>query len=92
LHVTFNRIHDLREHISEQYFQFVQRARNHGPEDLPQSRGIIDVGYSRNYGKAFRHGWIGTEISREDGALLRRLAGTANSCFCFLGFGLATSS
>lgn len=50
------------------------------------------VGYSRNYGKTFRHGWIGTEISREDGALLRRLDGTANSCFSFLGLGLATNS
>ena len=50
------------------------------------------VGCPRNYGKTFRHGCNGTEISREEGVLFRRLDGMANSGFSFLGLGLVTNS
>ena len=50
------------------------------------------VGYPSIYGNTVRQGCVGTEISSDDGALLRKLSGTANSCFSFLGLGLATSS
>jgi len=51
-----------------------------------------NVGYPSIYGNTVRQGCVGTEISSDDGALLRKLSGTANFCFSFLGLGLATSS
>lgn len=48
---------------------------------------ISFVGYPYNYGKTFRQGCEGTEISRDAGDLLTRIGGATN----FLGRGLATS-
>jgi len=53
---------------------------------------IILVGYSAKCCAYPRQGRDGVKISRDAGALLRRLGGTANPCFTFLGLGLATSS
>jgi len=55
-------------------------------------RPNLKVGYPSIYGNTVRQGCVGTEISSDDGALLRKLSGTANFCFSFLGLGLATSS
>lgn len=47
-----------------------------------------EVGYPYNYGKTFRQGCEGTEISRDAGDLLIRIGGATNC----LGRGLATNS
>lgn len=51
-------------------------------------RRLQEVGYPYNYGKTFRQGCEGTEISRDAGDLLIRIGGATNC----LGRGLATSS
>jgi len=81
-------VNSVFSHLSERsasfYIQELHRVLKEG--------GILLVGYPSIYGNTVRQGCVGTEISSDDGALLRKLSGTANSCFSFLGLGLATSS